>query len=334
MSRQLTSGVLGRKKKAVAPEFIILVDTTLAGSASDTMQLPIRGTDMTIDWGDGIIETGITQTSVPSSANWRTHIYPDGGGVKQIKITGLDWIYFNDQGDILKLLEIQNWGTGQWASMASAFRGCSNMTGTFTDVPDLSNVTSMNSMFYLATNFNSDISSWAVGNVTNMGMMFRQATNFNSDISGWNTANVENMSIMFRQADNFNSDISNWNVGNVTNMSWMFQGATAFNSDISSWDTAKVTNMAAMFYLATNFNSDISGWNTANVTNMGTMFREADNFNQDLSGWCVEKIASRPNNFDNAANSWIYNTNGDTGSTDGVDPATIINRPIWGTCPQ
>ena len=290
------------------PEFIILVNTALAGSASNTMQLPIRGTDMTIDWGDGFIQTGVTQTAVPSSANWITRVYPDGGGIKQIKITGLDWIYFNNTGDRLKLLEIQNWGTGQWASMQRAFNGCSNMIGTFTDVPDLSLVTVMSFMFVGTHNFNSDISGWDVSNVRNMGWMFAGASSFNSDISLWNTANVRDMNRMF-------------------------QVATNFNSDISSWNTAKVTDMNYMFFQAANFNGDISGWDVGNVTSMLAMFRLATAFNQDLSGWCVPLIPSHPFNFDASANSWVYNTNGDTGSTDGVDPATIINRPIWGTCP-
>ena len=329
MSRQLTSGVLGRKKDI---DFIILVNTELAGSESDTMQLPIRGTDMIIDWGDGTVQTGITQTTSPSSANWVTHQYTTAG-LYQIKIRGLDWIFFNNTGDRLKLLEIQNWGTGQWATMVGAFNGCSNMTGTFTDVPNLSNVTSMGSMFRAATKFNGDISGWDTGNVEDMSLMFLLATNFNSDISNWDVSNVEDMRNMFQQTNNFNSDISQWDVGNVTDMRNMFYIATNFNSDISQWNTAKVEDMSRMFQVATKFNGNISGWNVSNVTDMDRMFQQASSFNQDLSDWCVEKIASRPNNFDHLAHSWIYNTNGDTGSTDGVDPATIINRPIWGTCP-
>ena len=262
------------------PEFIILVNTTLAGSASDTMQLPIRGTDMTIDWGDGFVQTEVTQTATPSSANWVTRVYPDGGGVKQIKITGLDWIYFNNAGDRLKLLEIQNWGTGQWATMSNAFWNCQNMTGTFTDVPNLSNV-------------------------TNMGNMFRFAFIFNSDISQWDVSGVTNMDNMFRFASIFNSDISQWDVGNVTDVDRMFNGANNFNSDISGWDVGNVTNMIGTFEDANNFNSDISLWDVSGVTNMRRMFQRATNFNQDLSGWCVSQIGSLPSDFDTGATSWV-----------------------------
>jgi len=49
---------------------------------------------------------------------------------------------------------------------------------------------------------------------------------------------------------------------------------------------------------------------------MRTMFYEADAFNQDLSGWCVTNIASEPRDFDDGANAWV------------------LDRPVWGTCPD
>ena len=232
--------------KSGAPEFIITVDTTQPGSASDTMQLPIRGTDMTIDWGDGNISTGISQTATPSSSNWITHSYAVGG-TYQIKITGLDWIYFNNKGDKAKLMELNNFGTGVWASMERSFFGCLNMIGTFTDVPDLSNVTNMNFMFRGATSFNGDISSWNVSNVTGMLYMLGFTSSFNSDISNWDVSNVTNMLAMFHSATSFNVDISNWNVSNVTNMGFMLFNASSFNQDLSSWCVTNITSPPTLF---------------------------------------------------------------------------------------
>ena len=212
-----------------APEFIILVNTELAGSASDTIQLPIGGINMTIDWGDGFIQEGVTQSSIfPNSANWVTHQYATGG-IYQIKITGIQIIRFNITGDRLKLLEIQNWGTGEWTHMSRGFSGCSNMTGTYTDVPDVSNVTAMDEMFLFASNFNSDISQWDVSNVTAMNNMFQNATQFNQDISNWDVSNVTNMNTMFRNASSFNQDLSGWCVSLIPTE------PTGFDTSATAW---------------------------------------------------------------------------------------------------
>ena len=57
--------------------------------------------------------------------------------------TGFPRVYFNDQGDSLKLLSVDQWGAGKWTSMAHAFQGCANLNGTASDAPDLSAVTDL-----------------------------------------------------------------------------------------------------------------------------------------------------------------------------------------------
>jgi hypothetical protein len=49
--------------------------------------------------------------------------------------TGFPRIYFNNGGDRLKLLTIDQWGTGKWTSMNSAFSGCANLGGRQTTAP-------------------------------------------------------------------------------------------------------------------------------------------------------------------------------------------------------
>ena len=48
----------------------------------------------------------------------------------------------------------------------------------------------MQSMFYLASNFDGNIASWSVGKVTDMVGMFYFATAFNSDLSSWSVGAV------------------------------------------------------------------------------------------------------------------------------------------------
>ena len=87
-------------------------------------------------------------------------------------------------------------------------------------------------VFYGASAFNQDLSSWNVGEVTNMYNMFRDASAFNQDLSSWNVGKVTTMQFMFYRASAFNQDLSSWNVGKVTSMSYMFNGASAFNQTL------------------------------------------------------------------------------------------------------
>ena len=67
-----------------------------------------------------------------------------------ISVTGIfPRIYFNYEQDREKLINIEQWGNGQWESMENAFRGCINMESSATDIPDFSKVTSMKRMFLL-----------------------------------------------------------------------------------------------------------------------------------------------------------------------------------------
>jgi surface protein len=310
----------------------ILVRTTNAGTSnSDQFTLPATGT-YTVDWGDGTVE---------SRTGSATHTYSSGGDYV-IKVTGgLQRINFNNGGDCLKLLEIQNWGIIAWTSMNSAYWGCSNMVGTFIDRPDLSGVTDCASMFRSCSLFNSPIGNWDMSNVTNMSNMFLAAANFNQPIGSWNTSAVTNMFAMFNLAVNFNQPIGDWNTASVTNMSQMFFNATSFNQPIGSWNTSTVTTMASMFQGATAFNQNIGSWNTAAVTTMLSMFLGATAFNQNIGSWNTSAVTNMQTMFNNAANfnnggsSSInnWNTAAVTSMSSMFQGANNFNQPIgsWNT---
>ncbi|GMH90928.1 hypothetical protein TrST_g5951 [Triparma strigata] len=151
---------------------------------------------------------------------------------------------------------------------------------------DVSNVTTMEGMFYDASAFNGDLSSWDVSNVTTMEQMFAGAKVFNGDLTSWDVSNVTTMEAMFCEAEAFNGDLSSWNVSNVTTMEAMFCRASAFNSDLSSWNVSNVTTMEQMFAGAKVFNGDLSLWNVSNVTTMWRMFRNALAFNREtIKNW-------------------------------------------------
>eukprot|EP00978_Attheya_sp_CCMP212_P024971 scaffold79426_cov35-Attheya_sp.AAC.2 len=68
----------------------------------------------------------------------------------------------------------------------------------------------MLAMFFDASVFNGDVSTWDVSSVTNMQEMFWRASAFNQDVSGWDVSNVTNMQAMFYDASVFNHSLCDW----------------------------------------------------------------------------------------------------------------------------
>lgn len=283
-------------------DFISTWDTTQAGSASDTVELPLLsgGTySGTIDWGD-------STTSSLSYAN-RSHTYASSG-TYTITISGSDiqgW-QFNNSGDRRKITGISNFGNLTITTNA-AFRGCLNMGVSATDAPILATTNLSHCWRDCRAMTSIDLSSWNVSAVTDMTSMFadcQAATSFG--ISGWDTSNVTAMNYptadigMFKNCILWNEDISSWDVSNVTNMKGMFQAARVFNQNIGSWDVSSVTTMYSMFDDARAFNQNIGSWNVSSVTSMAFMFRAAWAFNQNIGSWNVGNVTNMSRMFDSA----------------------------------
>ena len=288
--------ILGLDAYALLPGYAFAQTTTPNSGAfittwkteSDNKAITINfvGTGMNIDWGDNNTDTNVSGSQTHTYATVGTYTVSVTGG-----LTGLTLeIPLDDYGDpdtVRELVSIDQWGNTSWTSMNSAFTGASNMVYNATDVPNLSNVSDMSNMFYSASSFNGDLSSWDVSKVTDMSGMFYSASSFNGDLSSWNVSQVKDMAGMFSSARSFNGDISSWDVSQVTNMRTMFAVAHSFNGDLSSWDVSKVTNMNLMFARATAFNGDISSWNVSQVKDMSNMFGRANSFEQNLGKWYI-----------------------------------------------
>ena len=245
----------------------------------DDITIPTTGSgyDYTIDWGDGTIETNRTGST--------THAYTTAG-TYTVKISGdFPRIYFNNGGDKTQILTIEQWGNIEWTNMSDAFEGCSNLEINATDAPDLSNCTSLSSMFEDCSSLNSDLNQWDVSTITEMSSMFENASSFNGDISSWNTSKVQYMEAMFEDASSFNSDISGWDVRNVYDMEAMFRNASVFNQDIGDWNIRSLYKLDYVFENAISFNQDLSRWSTGSISDMTSLFEGASAFNQNLADW-------------------------------------------------
>ena len=255
--------------------------TTWTTSDSDRdITLPLEGM-YSILWGDG--------SHSPDVSGSQSHSY-NATGTYTVTVLGegLENIYlYGDPPNARQLRSIEQWGSTEWTSMDRAFYGANNMVYHATDVPNLSGVTDMGSMFISNIAFNGDLSYWDVSSVTDMAYMFSSTTVFNGDLSDWDVSSVTNMAYMFSSAVVFNGDLSDWDVSSVDDMHNMFSNAFLFDSDLSGWDVSSVTDMSHMFSTASDFNSDLSGWNVSSVNNMNGMFSNASDFRQNLGYWYV-----------------------------------------------
>jgi surface protein len=317
-------------------DFITTWDTTKAGtSASNQITIPGTGAgySYSIYW-ESLSSSTATGTIATSTSASQTITFPEAGQYK-VAIKGTyPRIYFNNTGDKLKILTVEQWGSPAWTSMASAFYGCANLTVPATDAPNLASVTSLQFMFRGATTLNEPIDHWNVSNVTGMGGVFYGASSFNQPLNSWNTSKVTNMGELFRDATNFNQPLNNWNTASATSMTYMF-ASSSFNQIIDNWSVSNVTDMSNMFRY-TPFNKSLNSWDVSNVVSMSSMF-QGTHFNQPLNNWNTGKVQRvinmfRENTvFNQPLNSWDMSS---VWSFSGMfRDATAFNQPLssWNT---
>ncbi len=320
-------------------EFVTVWDLSIEGSSPTALSFDVSLRDSvnytweTIPAGlSGSGKFGIRMAEInglPVGAKIRLRIDPKNFG--QLTI--------NNGIDRKRLLDVEQWGAIVWSSMSGVFWGCTNLDISAIDLPNLTNVTDMSSMFYNCGKLNgpSNIGNWNTANVKNMGDMFSGASAFNQPIGTWNTSNVISMTGMFNGASTFNQPIGKWNTGKVIDMGAIFAGASAFNQPIGEWNTSNVTKMYSMFGKASTFNQPIGNWNTGNVTTMSNMFSMASAFNQPIGNWNTSNVTSMNSMFYYASS---FNQPIENWNTENVETMLVMffearafNQPIekWNT---
>ncbi|HFC30262.1 MAG TPA: BspA family leucine-rich repeat surface protein, partial [Oceanospirillales bacterium] len=219
-------------------DFIITVKTNNVGtSANNEFTIPINngGGGVTFHYNVDCDNDG--NFEVDDYSGDYTCVY-GSAGTYTIRIedkigdgTGFVGFGFQNGGDRLKLLSVEQWGSMKWKFITGAFWGSSNVVFNTTDVPNFSAVTDLSNMFRFAVNANPNTTNWDVSNVTSMADMFRSATSANPNTSNWDTSQVETMSRMFWNASSANPDVSGWDVTQVTSMNLMFANVTLPTAD-------------------------------------------------------------------------------------------------------
>ena len=196
---------------------IIVVDTTKAGSASNTFVLPIikaASEVVKIYWGDGTNSTGVNGNN--------THVYA-ASGIYTVKIESrlFGGIYFNNLGDKAKITKIANFGQGVSRLNTGSFYGCSSLLSI-----DIGNI---------------------VSNGTNAYAMFSGCTALTT-VPLLNLSSVTNAYAMFAYCPV--TTVPLFDLSKVTNAPYMFYQCTALTT-VPLFDLSKVTNASYMFYQCT-----------------------------------------------------------------------------------
>jgi|VirMetMinimDraft_7_1064189.scaffolds.fasta_scaffold47089_4 surface protein len=237
------------------PDFVSTWDTTQAGSASDTIVLPMAAGN-TVDWGDGNIDTT------------NTHTYAASGTYTVTIIGSVTGFRFNNGGDKLKLIDVVNCG-GLVLDNTSMFYGTSNLdTWSATDAPTIT-TTSLFMMFRHSGDITPDWSNWDVSGVTNMVAFLRSGgsgSNPNPNVSAWVTTSLTNAKEFAISNANFNQNLNGWSFGLVTDVTRMFSNADAYDQPMGDWDITSVTTGFSTFMLLStglspaNYGATLIGW--------------------------------------------------------------------------
>ncbi len=273
--------------------FTMVFETTSLNSDITIPTNPNYTYDYTVHWGDDSVDYNVTSSI--------THTYSSDAN-HTVNIVGtFPAIYFNNSGDKEQLQKITSWKNIEWQDMKFAFYGCKNLVvrTEIGDTPDLSQVTSLNSMFKDASKMDANLSNWDMSNITDIESMFDGATLFNQDISLWDISNVDSMNHLFKSATNFNQPLNDWNISRVTQMKSIFYHAESFDQELD-WNVSNINDMSSMFEGALLFDQNISSWDVSSVTNMNSMFKNAKAYNNALNNWDISNVSDIRDMFNGA----------------------------------
>tara|TARA_R110001592_G_scaffold302913_1_gene574965 strand:+ start:92 stop:1081 length:990 start_codon:yes stop_codon:yes gene_type:complete len=229
---------LGGGSEPVEERFVISVKTDNAGVSDDNQfELAVGNGYTTYDYN---IETSDGQVLNNNTGN--TRITFPSAGTYQLKITGvLPSLYFQGTTDNQKVTSIINWGTNPWLSLNRSFVGFTNCVINATDLPNLSQCTSLKLAFYQWQSLvNWDVTNLDVSNVTNFEAVFQNCVNLETleGINNWQIGNlgIDGFKYAFQNCRKLTSTMEDWDVTNIRNIGNMFSNAYLYDNTFGKWN--------------------------------------------------------------------------------------------------
>ena len=278
--------------------------------AATTLKTNLWGTNFVVEWlnlndnttGVAVATTTTepyTITGLTAGKRYRVVAYADPSNPSSI----LSKLSSFSRCDVKRLDSVTQWGNNRWTSLRDAFRNCTRMDVTATDVPNLNGVSHFAYMFMNCTSlvYNPTINTWRIDSIILLLHVFRGAKAFNQPLDNWNTENVTRMDGLFYGAEAFNQPIGGWNVEKVSRMDNMFHNAEAFDQDLSGWTLKNVTDAIDMFSAplnkgmsCKNYSKTLQGWANNPLTYKGLNFPGQDNRKYNIIGKEARDILTKP----------------------------------------
>jgi hypothetical protein len=257
------------------PDFVSTWDTTNAGSASDTIVLPMTAGN-TVHWGDG------------SSDTTNTHTYASSG-TYTITIEGtINTFRFAGAGDRLKILDVSNWGGFDIANDRT-FQNCNNLDVTATDIPIISSVKSAAALFQSCNLTNVDFSTWDFSVCTNFRLFLGSNTNFTGNVEGVIPSGAIRIDSGFQSTPLGSPDLSTWDVSGITFWQDALRSCQlGALTDVSGW--VPQGNMVGAFLINPDFEGlGLDTWTIGAITAANAAFASTNistvNYDLLLVSW-------------------------------------------------
>ena len=182
--------------------------------------------------------------------------------------------------------DISSWIINGLTTAKNMFKGASKFNNHPIKIIG-SNLKSIDNMFENAIEYNKILylDLYISVNLTTLNSIFKGATNFNSEIILYKEDGVTFQVDEFNEGENV---IVKKDFNNITEMKEMFQDASNFVQDITNWNMSKIENMDDMLNGATNFDQNISQWKLINIRSAKNMLSDTSmsltNIEEILSG--------------------------------------------------
>jgi len=262
---------------------IIVVDTTKAGSASNTFVLPIiKDTTETVKiyWGDSTNSTGVNGNN--------THVYA-ASGIYTVKIESkiFGGLYFNNLGDKAKITKIANYGQGVSRLNIKSFYGCSSLLSI--DIGNVVNNGADTTNQYRGCTALTTVPLLNLSKVTDATNMFLGCTSLTT-VPLLNLSNCTSTRAMFFQCTALTT-VPLFNLSSVTDAYAMFYQCTALTT-VPLFNLSSVTDAYAMFSLCSSLTT-VPLLNLSSVTDAANMFSGVTLTTQSYSDFLIH-LATLP----------------------------------------